>query len=310
MQVLLSLDEAKLQRAFLAIGTFDGVHNGHRQLLEQMVAAAHTADAPSVVLTFSPHPRLVLGKDPAFRYLTTIEERLALFDQLGLTATILQTFNADLARLSAANFTDGLVRSVGLQSLWVGDGFALGGGREGNISFLQGYGVRRGFSLHVVPPYSMDGEPVSSSRIRKALAAGDVETGAKWLGRRFGFTGEVVHGDGRGHQLGTPTANVVPPPQVMIPANGIYATRAMAGGVWRGSVTNVGVRPTFYNDNLTEPLVETYLFDFDGDLYGQSLRLEFTRRLRDEVRFKDRDALHTQIQADIRIARMIWEAER
>jgi riboflavin kinase / FMN adenylyltransferase len=309
MQVYPSLQEATLQGAHLAIGTFDGVHCGHRFLLDQMVSAARTASAPSAVMTFFPHPRLILGADPDYRYLTTIEERLALLETAGVDAVIQQPFDAGFAQLTAIEFTNRLVRSLGIRSLWVGEGFALGKRREGDISFLQRQGNLRGFKVQTVPPLIMEGEPVSSSRIRKALMAGDVDMAARWLGRRFGFQGEVAHGDGRGHQLGTPTANIVPPPLVMVPANGIYATRVKVGGQWHGSVTNVGIRPTFVESIPAEPMVEAYLFDFDGDLYGQRVEVEFTRRLREEQRFDEVDALRHQIQADIRIARQIWEDE-
>jgi riboflavin kinase / FMN adenylyltransferase len=310
MQIFSSLQTASAPDAYLAIGAFDGVHRGHRLLLERMCAAARAADAPAAVLTFHPHPRLVLGADPDFRYLSTIDERLDQFRGFGLDAAILQPFDADFASLSASDFADRLVRDLGVRALWVGEGFAFGNQREGDISFLEQYGRQRGFTVEVVPPLTLDGEPVSSSRIRKALGAGDVESAATSLGRPYMLSGEVTHGDRRGRTLGTPTANIAPAAHIMIPANGIYATRVWAAGEWRGSVTNVGVRPTFAAEQLEAPLVEAHLFDFEGDLYGQTVRLEFTRRLRDELRFSDREALRSQIRDDILAARRIWEEQR
>jgi riboflavin kinase / FMN adenylyltransferase len=309
MQTFSSIETAQVRGAYLAIGSFDGVHLGHRSLLDAMTRAAHIAGAPAAVITFFPHPRLVLGNDATFRYLTTIEDRLCLFAQLEMDAAIVQPFDLALANLSAVEFMERILRHIHPAALWVGDGFTLGHQREGDIPFLRKFGRRVGFAVQVVPPLALLDAPVSSSRIRTALTAGDVKTASVLMGRRYSLTGEVIHGDGRGKLLGTPTANLLPPPLSMIPANGIYATRSMVQDKWHGSVTNIGVRPSFVTSHPKESTIETYLLDFQESVYGKNMRLEFTYRLRDELRFAKLSALQAQIQEDIVNARRIWEEQ-
>jgi riboflavin kinase/FMN adenylyltransferase len=308
MQIFPSLESAAVRGAYLAIGSFDGLHRGHRRLLEQMNRAAAEDQAPAVVLTFFPHPRAVLGppEDPPFRYLLSLDERLKLLRRYPLEAVVVQTFDQDFARMAAADFLEILQQRLGLRALWCGPNFSLGYRREGNVAFLTDRSLALGFSVYVVPPTSDACGPVSSSRIRSALAEGDVDTAADLLGRPFELSGTVVHGVGRGRKLGVPTANLDLWPELAVPAYGVYATRTGAGGRLHHSVTSIGVRPTFENGAAHPATVETHLLDFDGDLYGAALRVEFDARLRGEERFADVEKLKWQMAKDIEDTRRLF----
>jgi riboflavin kinase/FMN adenylyltransferase len=304
MQRLDSIDHADLRGAFLAIGSFDGMHRGHRHLLENMISSAREEGAPAVGLTFFPHPRTVLNPEsgPVY-YLSTVEERLALMEQIGLDAAILQPFDPAFAQISAADFLRKLKDRLRMRSIWCGPSFALGRGREGTIAYLSEQGLSLGFSLYVVPPLEDSEGPISSSQIRQALAAGDPRRAALLLGRPYALSGTVVHGAGRGRSMDTPTANLDLWREIMVPARGVYATWVEVGGTRRPSVTNIGLRPTFENAKAHEAIVETHILDFNGDLYGSRLKIEFAARLREERRFTGMDALHRQIAEDILQAR-------
>jgi riboflavin kinase / FMN adenylyltransferase len=307
MQIFHSLEDAALRGAALAIGSFDGLHRGHRQLLERMIQAAGEDGAAPAVLTFFPHPRAVLGAPdaPAFHYLLPLEERLELLRGFPLEAVIVQPFDTPFSRTPAAAFLQTLKRRLGLRSLWCGPNFSVGYRREGNVAFLSENSLALGYSLYVVPPLTDAEGPVSSSRIRAALAAGDTAQAAALLGRPFGLTGTVVHGMGRGRKLGMPTANLDLWPELTVPAYGVYATRTVCAGGAYPSVTSIGVRPTFENGSAHPATVETHLLDFDGDLYGARLRVEFAQRLRDEERFPDVEALRIQMVKDVDRARQL-----
>ena len=297
MNHLHSLEELRLAGTFLTIGAFDGVHRGHQALLKGLVETAHQENASAAAVTFDPHPAVVLrGLAPAYS-LTSPEERARLFALIGLDAVYTLPFTRELAALSAADFVSQLHEHLGLRELWVGYDFALGRGRQGDIPFLRGLGAEMGFSLKVIEPVGLEGQTVSSSQVRAFLSEGQVDRAAQLLGRRYAFEGPVVHGDGRGRTIGIPTANVQPWEGQLLPRNGVYATWAWVGGLRRPAVTNVGMRPTFEN---TPPLprVEALLLDFDQDLYGQTVRLEFIQFLRPEKRFENVQALLDQIRED------------
>jgi riboflavin kinase/FMN adenylyltransferase len=298
MQRIHSIDEAALRGAYLAVGSFDGLHRGHRGLLEKMIQAAREDGAPSVVLTFFPHPRAVLGSAP-FRYLAPLEERLALLEQLSLDVVILQTFDSAFSKIPVETFLRSLKSRLGLRSLWCGPSFSIGYRREGNVEYLANHSIEYGYALYVVPPLTDAGGPVSSSRIREALAQGDAAQAALLLGRRYTLSGKVVRGAGRGRKMSVPTANLDVWPEIVVPAHGVYATWAILEGKRRESVTSIGVRPTFAEARPPAVTVETHLLDFDSDLYGTTLEVEFVRRMREERRYPDRDALARQMVADI-----------
>ncbi|HIQ09175.1 MAG TPA: riboflavin biosynthesis protein RibF, partial [Anaerolineaceae bacterium] len=246
MQHYRSLEGVHLQGAWLTIGAFDGVHLGHRAIIEPFVAEAHAAGAPAVVLTFFPHPSVVLQRQQRPFYLSTPEEKAELLGALGVDVVITHRFNRRVAALSARAFMERLKAHLGLRMLWVGYDFALGRNREGDIPTLKRLGEELGYQVHVMEAVTLNGEVISSSRIRTLLSAGQVEEAARLLGRPYQVTGKVVQGDGRGRQLGFPTANLKIWARRMVPGPGVYVAQARLadGGTW-GAVVNVGVRPTF-----------------------------------------------------------------
>jgi riboflavin kinase/FMN adenylyltransferase len=307
MPSILFSDQTSWQGAFVSVGSFDGVHRGHRRLLEQMVQSAREDQSPAVAVTFFPHPRAVLPRDldaPPFRYLTTLPDRVALLESIGLDAVLTQPFDAGFAATPAAGFLELLRSRLGMRSLWCGPGFSFGRNREGSVSYLTEHTLELGFQTYILPPLFEGGEPVSSTRIRTMLAEGDAAGAARMLGRPYSLRGEVVHGAQRGRSIGYPTANLSPRPEILIPGYGIYATIATVGGGRYPSVTSIGIRPTFA-DTHPAVTVETYLLDYSGDLYGQELQLAFHARLREEIRFGSVDALRDQIRKDVEQARSI-----
>lgn len=292
-----SLEDVSLQDSWLTIGVFDGVHRGHQEILKALTAGAHANGAPAVVLTFEPHPANVLSGSE-IKCLTTPDERADLLLALGVDVVITQRFTPELARLSAHDFMSWLKRRLGLQRLLIGYDFALGRGREGNAARLSEIGQQLDYEVQIIPPLSDESGLVSSTEIRKLITVGNVSEAAKLLGRPYSLSGPVVHGDGRGRKLGIPTANIEYPRQKVIPANGIYACWAWADGLRHMAATNVGIRPMFTPD-LQEPLIEAYFLDFEGDLYGKTVKLEFVARLRDEMKFPSVEALIRQMWNDI-----------
>jgi riboflavin kinase / FMN adenylyltransferase len=287
---------------YLAIGTFDGVHLGHQQLLQSMVAAARKAGARAAALTFFPHPLTVIrGKAGRF-YLCTLEERVRLLGQQGLDLVVTHPFDEEVRQTRAADFVEGLCQYLGLRELWGGT-FALGYNREGDMPFLQRLGQEKGFTVQPFPALvSWQDQPVSSSRVRQALRDGQMANVTGCLGRLFQVTGTVIQGDGRGKSIGVPTANLAVWDEHLLPANGVYAAVASLGGQLYGAATNVGYRPTVNGHDLN---VEAHLLDFDGDIYGQELSLRFIRHIRPEQKFSGLDALVAQIQRDIVQVRQI-----
>lgn len=304
MQHFWSLDEVQLVDSWLTIGSFDGVHRGHQSVIGELVAGAHNRGAPVVVLTFFPHPSAILrGYDYPF-YLTTPEERARLLGKFGADVVITHPFNQQIANTSARNFMDKLHKHLQIDHLQVGYDFALGKDRQGDFDMLKELGNEFGYSIKQMKPLNLGGDTISSSRIRFLLGAGQVDQVAKLLGRNFAVEGNVEHGDRRGITLGYPTANLSIWPEHAIPAAGVYVCRAQVAGKTWGAVTNIGVRPTFETQPVP-PRVEAHILDFDQDIYGESVRLEFISRIRGEIRFPNVDALVTQIQQDSQEARKI-----
>jgi riboflavin kinase / FMN adenylyltransferase len=309
MQHFLTLENVDLQAAFVTIGAFDGVHIGHQILLKQMVQAAHAVGSPAVVVTFFPHPLVVLRGLQTPHYLTGPEERAALLGAAGVDVVITLTFTPEFASLSAREFTSLLSRHLGMRQLWAGFNFALGRNREGDIPTLERLGVEMGFTLHILAPVTQEDAAVSSSQIRALLGSGSVATAARLLGRQYSVEGPVVHGDARGRSIGIPTANIQTWAQQIVPANGVYACWCSVAGERIPSVTNIGLRPTFENQS-PQPRIETHLFDFHSELYGQIVRLEFVEFLRPEERFSSVEALLAQIHTDITHAKEILKHDR
>ena len=299
-----SLDNLNIQNAWLTIGIFDGVHRGHQEILHQLVSGAHSISAPAVVLTFSPHPAVVLGGKTDFKYLTTPEERLELLGSFGADIVITQTFDRLLADQSAIAFMLRLSQTLDLRHLVIGYDTALGRGREADAARLKEIGSVLGYSVQEVPALTDSSGVISSTRIRRAVLAGDVSAAKSDLGRPFSITGTVIHGDGRGHTINIPTANIQIPRDKILPAFGIYACRAWLNGQPHLAATSLGVRPTFYGDPPA-PTIEAHLLDFHQNLYGQTVMLEFIEYLRSEEKFNSVDALVKQIQKDISQTRKI-----
>lgn len=298
-----SLEELDLQKSWLTIGVFDGVHRGHQQIIHELIAQAHAANAPAAVLTFWPHPASVLTDRPV-KCLTTPDERAALLSALGVDYVIAQTFDRELANTPAHEFVGRLKVHLGLAHLLIGYDFALGKGREGGATRLTEMGREFGYEVKIVPALSDESGVISSTEIRKLVATGDVAEASLLLGHYYEVHGPVVHGDSRGRDLGFPTANIEYPDQKILPANGVYACRVWVDGAAHAGAINVGVRPQFH-ETAGKPLVEAFILDFNGDLYGHDLRLEFVERLRAEKRFPSVEALIEQMHRDVDRARQV-----
>jgi len=295
-----------LPASAVTIGSFDGVHLGHQALTAALTSLAQASRLPAVVLTFFPHPSVVLrGRRPVF-YLTSPEEKAELLGTRGVDYVITQSFDLALSMVRAEAFLGRLQAQLGMRHLCIGEDFALGHGREGNRAFLEAAAPRFGFELHVLPPVMLDGRTVSSTRIREALRAGDVAQAGALLGRAFSVPGTVVRGAGRGRSLDIPTANLDIWEERATPAAGVYACFAEVGPERFKAVTNIGIRPTF-DSGQVRPIVESHLLDFDGDLYGREMRLDFVARLREEKRFNGPQELVQQIRSDIARARLILD---
>jgi len=284
------------QPTCIAIGSFDGVHRGHQVLLRRMVARARQSGMRTAALTFFPHPRRVLQTLPPRFYLTTLDDRVHLLAEQGIDLIITHPFDDEVRRIRAADFVDQLIDTLDMKQLWGGN-FALGHNREGDVPFLRRQGEEKGFSVETMDePVEWGGQLVSSRRIRQALEAGDMADVNGCLGRHYCLRGPVVKGDQRGRTIGFPTANLAVWDELLLPGNGVYATYAWVGGQRYRAATNVGTRPTVDGMKLT---VEAYILDFNADIYGEEVRLEFVRRVRPEMRFGGLDELKAQIAADV-----------
>ncbi len=291
------------RETYLSIGVFDGVHLGHLHLIDILVREAAKADCIPGVVTFRNHPREVLDHGLHVSRLTTEEERERLLRQAGIEVVIPVTFTREVSLITASDFTASLQRQLGMRGLVVGSDFALGHNREGTPDFLKDLGEEQGFAVKVADDRTVDWERVSSTVIREALAQGDVGGATRLLGRRHTLTGDVVHGESRGGSLlGYPTANINVDGGLVIPMDGIYATWVYVGEKRYQAATSIGVRPTFGKGERT---IEAFLLDFQGDLYGKRLRLEFVERLRDEVGFDSAETLRAQIELDVETTRQV-----
>lgn len=304
-----SLAELKPDRpSLITIGSFDGVHLGHQALIRNLVESAHARGYHAAVVTFFPHPSVVLrGRKPSF-YLNSPEEKAALFAGLGIDTLVTHPFDHAVAQITASQFVDQLIAALDFKEIWCGADFAFGHNREGTVDWLKQHGRENGYDVKVVEPVSLTGDIVSSSRIRRALAEGDVSLAAACIGRPYQVPGVVVEGSRRGRTIGIPTANLQVWEERAYPANGVYACRAWVNAQTVDAVANVGVRPTFEPE--LHPTIEAHLLDFDADLYGQTLRLDFMTRLRAEKKFNGVSELIEQIKRDITAAREILGSQR
>ena len=306
MRLFHGTDNADIQRpTVLTLGVFDGLHLGHQLIMRTVAERARAVGAVPTVITFDPHPRAVLHPESAPPLLQTFDQKIEGFGVLGIEQTIVVRFTKEFSTLRAADFLRDVVKDrLHAQEVYLGKGFAFGHNREGDIELLQRLSAELGFVAGEVPEVKLRGRRVSSSKVRTLLARGQVNLARRMLGRPYGVEGPVERGAERGHKLGFPTANLHPQNRV-IPANGVYVTGTLIDGQWRRSVTNVGLRPTF--GEATEPSVETFVMNWDGDLYGDVIRVRFLYRLREERKFASIDELKTQIQRDAARANSYFE---
>jgi len=286
--------------AVVTIGNFDGLHQGHRLILDGVLRRSLEIGGQSVLITFDPHPQKVIRPQTAPPLLMTIDQKARLLSLLGFDLLLVIPFSPAMAARTAGQFVDRVLdRSLHAVEVHVGSSFHFGHRKEGNLAFLEEMGKLHGFRAHGVKEVEAGGAVVSSSRIRNALGQGDVELAGELLGYPFHVTGCIVHGAGRGRKLKFPTANLECDGEIL-PCHGVYLTRfEIKGGTFCG-MTNVGVKPTFDDEELS---VETYLLDFDGNIYDESARLFFLTRVRDELRFPDVASLVARIEKDLEVAR-------
>lgn len=289
----------------VTVGVFDGVHQGHRHLLRQVVRLAGGECIPTVI-TFSNRPITVLrpGTEPS--YLTTLEQRIHLIREQGIELVVCLEFTHELAQVTAAEFAKTLAESLEMKGLVMGPDATLGKDRQGDLTFMQRQGEQLGFWAQTVDPWVVEGQPVKSRRIRDSLVNGDVAVGPELLGRNHSLSGVVVLGDQRGRDLGFPTANIDVDSQLLLPGDGIYATWAIINGKRYQSATSIGVRPTF---DLTERLVEVFIIDFSADIYGETMGVEFVKKVRDQEKFDGLDALVKQINVDVDDCRKVLDQD-
>jgi riboflavin kinase/FMN adenylyltransferase len=291
-------------RPVLALGNFDGLHRGHRKILDRVCRVASEHGATSVVMTFDPHPPRVVRPDKAPPLLMTTRQKLEAFEATGVEGAAIVRFTPELSRWDPETFVKTvLVDWLRVSEVWVGANFLFGHDRTGNFSLLRALGARYGFRAEKIDPVRYKDFVVSSTRIRRLISEGRVDEAGALLGHPYCIDGQVVPGDRRGRELGFPTANLCTENE-LLPPHGVYATTARIDGVVRASITNIGVRPTVDRSGATH--IETHVFDFDGDLYGARLRIGFVLRLRDERVFESVDALKAQVAADCGRARVLF----
>lgn len=302
--------EQTLEQGVLTVGNFDGLHVGHQSIMRTVTTRAEALGGQAAAYTFEPHPRRVLRPGSSPRLLTTLEQKLELFESAGVDVAIVEPFDQRFAALPAERFVREILHGrIGPLEVYVGYDFRYGRDREGSMRTLTELGPHLGFSVTIIPEVRVGERDVNSTRIRELLEAGEVEDAEVLLGRPYTVRGAVVEGDRRGRGLGFPTLNLQPDNEIL-PAEGVYAGRVRfldegepARGAGFGAVTNVGRRPTFKPDDPV--LAETHLLDFDADAYGRRIELTFQHRLRAERKFPDVDALRAQIRDDVESGRRL-----
>jgi riboflavin kinase/FMN adenylyltransferase len=299
---------AREDNTVLTVGTFDGVHAGHRTIIDTVVAKAKERGARSVLVTFDPHPRNIINPgDDGIRLLTTLEERCEILEELGIDRMIVIPFDRDFSLLSSEEFIRDIIhKKIGVSEFVIGYDHHFGRNREGTIETIEKLGAEFGFDSYVVSKHEVGEKTVSSTAIRKAISEdGDVEQATEFLQRPYRLNGTVVHGDKRGKEIGFPTANIKPEHvNKIIPQNGVYAVRVRINGDWFNGMMNIGTRPTFDGEQQT---LEVHLFDFDTDIYGKEVQVRFFNRIRDEKKFSGKDELVDQLKADKKQAQQLLD---
>lgn len=292
-----------IKKPIITIGTFDGVHIGHQKILDAIVKKAQLLGGESVLLTFSPHPRMVLFPDSQqLKLIQTENEKINKLSETGLENLIIFPFTFEFSRLTAMEFVrDILVNKLNIHTIIIGYDHQFGRNREGNIQYLKDISSTYEFEAIEIPAKEIDEINISSTKIRKAIENGDIERANLFLGAKFELNGTVIKGAQIGREIGFPTANVlIEDPIKILPANGVYVVAVSLGGVRLKGVMNIGFRPTI--DTLLRKQIEIHIFDFNSDIYGQKLRVELLTRLRDEIKFENKEFLVKQIQQDVSMA--------
>ncbi|MDI6776957.1 MAG: bifunctional riboflavin kinase/FAD synthetase [Syntrophales bacterium] len=296
-----SLDE--FRDAFVTIGNFDGVHLGHQHIIKMLIREAHEDNRKAAVITFDPHPEMVLHPEKRpFYLITSLEEKIKLLEELGIDAVILIPFSLEFSRMTAKDFVCQILSDrLHIKKIFIGYDYTFGRDKVGNAAFLVDFGNRLGFDIDIISAVGVDDTIVSSTRIRNAILEGDVKMVIPPLGRPYNLSGIVIEGNRRGGNLGFHTANIKPG-KVLIPAHGVYAVIVHLEGIRYRGVINIGFNPTFADKRLS---VEVHLLDFDKDIYEKSLEVLFIDRIRDEVKFADPEKLVAQVKRDIEKAEAI-----
>ncbi len=285
---------------YLTIGVFDGVHLGHKHLLSKLIERATQKGLQSGVITFKQHPRRVINPGNEIQFLTNLQLKIKLVKDEGVDFVIPLSFTKEMAGINASDFISLLQKHLKMQGLIVGPDFALGNERKGDVSFLQNLAQSMNFEFSAIPPFKNSAGIISSTAIRSALAAGDMEKACHLLGRYFSIEGEVIRGTGTGKKIGFPTANLYVDSEQALPLEGIYATQTILDGQCYDSVTFIGKRATFGDTRRT---IETHLLDYNADLYHKNLKIDIIYRLRNEIKFDSADELAEQIRKDATAAR-------
>lgn len=296
----LSKIDKKFSGSIITLGNFDGLHLGHQELIRKIILRAKETGGLSMVVTFRPHPLKILAPEKCPPLISIYEEKIQLLEKLGIDVLVKIPFTLDFSAMEPRDFVkDILVDLLGAKEIFVGYNYRFGKGRKGNIQMLRDLGRELGFIVREVEQVSLNGEVISSTRIRQLLINGEVEHAAKLLGRPYALCGIVVKGDGRGRGLGFPTANIVSKHSI-IPSNGVYAVRLFVRDKFYNGIVNIGMRPTFDAKSLA---IEVHIFDFDEDIYGEELTVYFAGKIREERKFGNAEALVNQINADINSAK-------
>jgi riboflavin kinase/FMN adenylyltransferase len=306
MRVFYDIDEIKKDlNTYLTLGTFDGLHLGHQQILKEVVDRSKKNSGRSFLVTFNPHPRLVLNSNVnKIKLLTTTEEKLKLIEELGIENVLVINFTKEFSQISSYSFIkDFLYEKIGLKEIIIGHDHQFGKGREGNREQLENTAASLNFSVDVIGPVTVNDTIISSTKIRHAITEGDIDKAAAFLGRFYSFEGRVIEGDKRGRTLGFPTVNIAVEESKQLPKIGIYAGRIYVDGKKYNGVMSLGVRPTFYNS--TSVLPEFFIFDFNEDIYGKNVKVEVIKYLREEKKYNIVDDLVSQMRKDVLLSKEI-----
>jgi len=306
MRIIKDLQEIrKDEKSVITLGTFDGLHLAHQKIVEEVIKKANEINGRSFLITFDPHPRKVIPGRNDVKLLSTLDEKIGILENLGLENLFVINFTTEFSKQAPEEFVKKyLVDGIGLKEIIIGYDHHFGKGRDGNFQLLQDMGNKFNFIVSLIPEYSVDGEIVSSTKIRNALLEGDVVKAGKMLGRLYSFKGKIVRGDGRGRKLGFPTANIsVNEEDKLIPAKGIYAAECIVKNQKHFGLLSLGSRPTFHNDG--EIIPEFYIFDFDQDIYDEIMKVELVEKIRNEEKFNSVDDLILQMKKDEEKGRII-----